>query len=205
MLLLVGLGNPGPEYRRNRHNVGFMAVDEIVRRHGFSPYRKRFQGQVSEGQIGTQKVLVLKPDTYMNLSGNAVGEAVRFYKIDPADVVVFQDEVDLVPGKLRVKRGGGAAGHNGLRSIDATIGPEYRRVRIGVGHPGSPELVHRWVLQDFVQSDKGWLEPLVLAMAEHAALLAAGDDAGFMNKVALAINPPAPKEPKPGPAAQEKI
>jgi len=174
MLLIVGLGNPGSRYAANRHNIGFMAVDEIVRRHCFSPWRSRFQGDVAEGRLDGEKTIALKPRTYMNESGRAVGEAMRFFKLRPEDVVVFHDELDLAPGKLRVKRGGGHAGHNGLRSIIAHIGPDFRRVRLGIGHPGDPERVTGHVLGDFAKSDRSWLEPLIDAIGEEAPLLASG-------------------------------
>ncbi len=189
MLLIVGLGNPGPKYAFNRHNIGFMAVDAIVRRHSFSPERQRFQGLVREGTLAGEKVLVLKPTTYMNESGRAVGEAMRFFKLTPADVVVFHDELDLPPGKLRMKTGGGAAGHNGIRSVAAHIGDTFRRVRIGIGHPGTKERVLGAVLGDFSKADLRWLEPLVEAIAEAAPLLAEGKDASFANRVHLALNP----------------
>ncbi len=174
MLLIVGLGNPGSRYAANRHNIGFMAVDEIVRRHCFSPWRQRFQGDVAEGRLDGEKTMALKPRTYMNESGRAVGEAMRFFKLRPEDVVVFHDELDLAPGKLRVKRGGGHAGHNGLRSIIAHIGPDFRRVRIGIGHPGDPARVTGYVLGDFAKSDREWSEPLLEAIGEAAPLLASG-------------------------------
>lgn len=195
MHLIVGLGNPGSKYRGNRHNIGFMAVDEMVRRHGFSPWRKRFQGEVSEGSFGPEKVLVLKPMTYMNESGRAAGEAMRFYDIDPAQVIVLYDELDLEPGKVRVKFGGGAAGHNGIRSMIAHVGPHFQRVRIGIGHPGDKTLVHPYVLSDFAKADKIWLEPLLDAVAEHIPFVVAGEEGSFQNKVHLALNPP-PEKPK---------
>ncbi|MDP6706945.1 MAG: aminoacyl-tRNA hydrolase [Alphaproteobacteria bacterium] len=195
MLLLVGLGNPGTEYAANRHNVGFMAVDEIVRRHGFGPARRRFQGTLAEGRLAGRKTLVLKPTTFMNASGRSVGEASRFFKLPVQDIVVFHDEIDLVAGKLRVKRGGGVAGHNGLRSIDAHIGRDFRRVRIGVGRPRLKEDVQRYVLHDFAKADRTWLEPLIDAIAEAAPLLAEDDDAGFATKVALILKPPEKKPP----------
>ncbi len=204
MLLFVGLGNPGPKYAGNRHNIGFMAADEIVRRHSFGPWRRRFQGEVSEGVLASEKVLVLKPETYMNESGRAVGEAVRFYKLAATDVVVFHDELDLAPGKMRVKTGGGHAGHNGLRSIDAHIGPAYRRVRLGIGHPGDRDVVHYYVLSDFAKADRDWLLPLLDAVADAAPLLARNDDAGFATRVALLTRPPKAKT-KPGdPGDKEK-
>lgn len=174
MLLIVGLGNPGSRYAANRHNIGFMAVDEIVRRHCFSPWRQRFQGEIAEGRLNGKKTIALKPRTYMNESGRAVGEAMRFFKLRPEDVIVFHDELDLAPGKLRVKRGGGHAGHNGLRSIIAHIGPDFRRVRIGIGHPGDPARVTGYVLGDFAKSDREWTEPLLEAIGEAAPLLASG-------------------------------
>lgn len=196
MLLLVGLGNPGARYAGNRHNIGFMALDEIVRRHGFTAWRRRFQGEVAEGRLGSEKVLALKPATYMNESGRAVGEALRFFKLDPADVVVLHDELDLAPGKVRVKTGGGAAGHNGLRSIGQHIGPDFKRVRLGIGHPGRKEAVHGWVLGDFAKADADWLERLLEAVARHAALLAAGEDGSFMSRVNQEVSPPKPKAEK---------
>jgi PTH1 family peptidyl-tRNA hydrolase len=189
MLLLVGLGNPGSGYAGHRHNVGFMAVDEIVRRHGFGPWRKRFQGAAADGTLGGEKVVALKPMTYMNESGRSVGEAMRFFHIEPKDVIVIHDELDLPPGKVRVKTGGGVAGHNGLRSLGAHIGPDFQRVRIGVGHPGVKELVLHHVLRDFAKSDREWLSPLLDAVAEHAPLLAQGKTASFQNKIHLALNP----------------
>lgn len=197
MILLVGLGNPGEKYARNRHNIGFMAADEIVRRHSFSPPRARFQGLVSEGTLAGDKAIVLKPTTYMNESGRAVGEAMRFYKLTPADIVVFYDELDLEAGKLRIKTGGGAAGHNGIRSIAAHIGPDFRRVRLGIGHPGEKERVLGHVLGDFAKADAAWLEALLDAIADGAPLLAEGKDATFANKVHLALNPEPEKKPKP--------
>ncbi|HYM30876.1 MAG TPA: aminoacyl-tRNA hydrolase [Candidatus Cybelea sp.] len=201
MLLLVGLGNPGAEHAVNRHNIGFMAVDEIVRRHDFGPYRARFQGAIAEGRLGSEKVMVLKPGTYMNRSGAAVGDAIRFYKLTAADIVVFHDEIDLVPGKLRMKLGGGTAGHNGLKSLDAHIGPDYRRCRLGIGHPGDRDLVSVWVLHDFHKADRAWLDPLLAAVAEAAPLLTKGNDAAFASKVALLLRPPKPKPPRPAPPA----
>ncbi|MEH3144126.1 MAG: aminoacyl-tRNA hydrolase [Methylobacterium frigidaeris] len=187
MRLFVGLGNPGSRYAGNRHNIGFMALDALARRHGAAPWRRRFQGEASEAVVGTTRVLLLKPGTYMNESGRAVAEAQRFYKIDLADVAVFHDELDLPPGKLRLKRGGGNAGHNGLRSITAQSGNEYWRVRLGIGHPGDKALVHAYVLNDFARSETPWVEDLCDAVADHAAVLAKGDDAGFQNKVHLAM------------------
>ena len=187
MLLFVGLGNPGSQYVRNRHNIGFMAVDAIARRHGFPAWKRRFQGVTTEGSIGGERVLLLLPGTYMNESGRAVQEAAAFYKIELGDIVVFQDEVELPPAKLRMKTGGGNAGHNGLRSISAHMGNDYRRVRLGVGHPGIKELVHGHVLGDFSKADNEWLAPLLDAIAEHAELIVRGQDATFQNKVHLAM------------------
>ena len=187
MLLFVGLGNPGRQYAGNRHNIGFMAIEQIARAHNFAPFRARFQGRVSEGQVGAERIILLEPETYMNESGRAVGEAARFYKIDLADIVVFHDELDLSPGKCRVKIGGGAAGHNGLRSIDAHLGKDYKRIRLGIGHPGIKAMVHSYVLNDFGKAEAPWVEMLCDAIARNAALLAKGDDAGFQNKVHLAM------------------
>lgn len=187
MRLFVGLGNPGGTYSGNRHNIGFMALDAIARANSAQPWRRRFQGQGSEALIGGEKVVLLKPDTFMNDSGRAVGEALRFFKLDLGDVTVFHDELDLAPGKLRVKRGGGNAGHNGLRSITALCGNDYRRVRMGIGHPGHKDLVHGYVLRDFTKAEQPWVEDLCRALADEAAVLAGGDDAGFQNRVHLAM------------------
>lgn len=187
MLIIVGLGNPGSRYAGNRHNVGFMVADAIQRRHGFSPWRRRFQGEASEGTLGGKRVLLLKPLTYMNESGRAVAEAMRFYKAAPEDVLVIHDELDLAPGKIRMKRGGGHGGNNGLRSVSGTIGDGYRRVRIGVGHPGHKELVQKHLLSDFAKADAAWLDPLIETLAAEAPLLATGDDANFANRVHLAL------------------
>jgi PTH1 family peptidyl-tRNA hydrolase len=187
MRLFVGLGNPGGRYARNRHNVGFMAVEAIARAHGAPPWRRRFSGQATEAVLGGQRVLLLKPETYMNDSGRAVAQAQRFFKIALPDLVVFHDELDLPPAKLRVKTGGGSAGHNGLRSITAHCGNDYRRVRIGIGHPGDKALVHPYVLSDFAKSEQAWVEDLCRAVADHAPLLARGEDASFQNKVHLAM------------------
>jgi len=196
MHLIVGLGNPGSKYQGNRHNIGFMAVDEIVRRHGFSPWRKRFQGETSEGAMAGGKILVLKPQTYMNESGRAVGEAMRFFDIDPAAVIVLYDELDLEPGKVRVKLGGGAAGHNGIRSLIAHCGPHFVRVRMGIGHPGDKALVHAHVLSDFAKADRDWLDPLIQAVGEYSPLLVSGEEGSFQNKVHLALNPAPEKPPR---------
>lgn len=187
MLLFVGLGNPGTQYVRNRHNIGFMAVEAIARRHNFPAWKRRFQGVTTEGLVGGERVLLLLPGTFMNKSGQAVQEASAFYKIALGDIVVFQDEVELPPAKLRMKTGGGHAGHNGLRSISAHVGNDYRRVRFGVGHPGVKELVHGHVLGDFSKADNEWLEPMLDAVADNAGLIAKGQDATFQNKVHLAM------------------
>lgn len=187
MVLLVGLGNPGPKHEGNRHNIGFMALDAIAGLYRFAPWRSRFQGHVSEGALDGERVMLLKPMTWMNESGRAVGEAMRWLKLTPADVIVLYDEINLAPGKVRVKTGGGTAGHNGIRSIAAHIGPDFRRVRLGVGHPGRKDVVHRHVLSDFAKADRQWVGPLLVAVADNAGLLVRGDDAGFMNKVAVAL------------------
>jgi len=187
MRLIVGLGNPGAQHSGHRHNVGFMAAGAIARRHGFSPARERFHGLAAEGTLAGDKALILWPQTYMNDSGRAVQEAANFYKIDLPGIVVFQDEVELPPGKLRMKTGGGNAGHNGLRSITNHVGNEYRRVRLGIGHPGAKELVHGHVLSDFSKADTDWVEALCAAVADNAGLIAAGQDAIFQNKVHLAM------------------
>lgn len=190
MKLIVGLGNPGAKYSGNRHNIGFMAVDEIHRRQsGFQPWRSRFQAQVSEGHLGSEKVLLIKPSTYMNESGRSVGEAMRFYKIEPEDIVVVYDELDLPPAKFRMKAGGGHGGHNGLRSISAHIGPDYRRLRLGIGHPGDKKLVSNYVLGDFAKVDQDWLGPLLTEIADQSGLLAEGKDSQFANKLTLALEP----------------
>jgi PTH1 family peptidyl-tRNA hydrolase len=196
MRLIVGLGNPGPRHERNRHNIGFMAANALLRRHEFRAVRNKFDAHLAEGLVGAERILVMMPQTYMNDSGNAVGPAARFYKIDPSQVAVIYDEVDLAPGKLRVKQGGGSAGHNGIRSIDAGFGYEYWRVRLGVGHPGAKELVPHWVLQNFTAEDMNWVTPLTEAVAEAMPTLIADDPAGFMTKVALILKPPQPKEKK---------
>jgi PTH1 family peptidyl-tRNA hydrolase len=187
MLLLVGLGNPGARYIGNRHNIGFMAVQAIAKRHGIGPWRRRFQGVACEGPIGGERVLLLLPGTYMNESGRAVGEASQFYKLPPEATTVFHDEIELPPGKVRVKVGGGIAGHNGLRSISEHIGNDYRRVRIGVGHPGHKDLVEHYVLSDFAKSEWPWVEALVDILAENVDLLVRGEDASFQNKVHLTM------------------
>jgi len=187
MLLFVGLGNPGPKHAGNRHNIGFMAVQAIARRHELSPWRRRFQGVAVEGNIANERILLLLPGTYMNESGRAVAEAANFYKLDTGSIVVFHDEVDLAPAKVRVKVGGGVAGHNGLRSITAHIGNEYKRVRVGIGKPDVKELVPMHVLGDFAKSEWAWVEALCDVMAENAPLLVEDRDSSFQNKVHLAM------------------
>lgn len=189
MLLFVGLGNPGDRYSGNRHNIGFMAVDRIADAHRFSPWRRKFSSLISDGDINGERVTLLKPETYMNESGRAVGEAARFLKVDPADVVVFHDELDLFPGKIRCKNGGGNAGHNGLKSISAHIGNDYRRVRLGIGHPGSKDAVSAYVLHDFAKAEQSWLDPLLDAVAASAGHLAKGADARFQSDVANRLEP----------------
>jgi peptidyl-tRNA hydrolase, PTH1 family len=187
MLLLVGLGNPGSGYSGNRHNIGFMVVEAIAKRHSIGPWRRRFQGVAAEGPIDGSRVLLLLPGTYMNESGRAVAEAMSFYKLGLPQVVVVHDELDLAPGKVRLKTGGGSAGHNGLRSISSHIGNDYRRVRVGVGHPGIKDMVQHYVLSDFAKSERAWVEALCGIMADNASLLAKGEDASFQNKVHLAM------------------
>jgi PTH1 family peptidyl-tRNA hydrolase len=196
MQLIVGLGNPGDKYARNRHNIGFLAVEEIARRNGFPPFRQKFKGLVSEGTIGGEKVLILKPQTFMNSSGESVEAAAQFYKLAPADITVIYDELDLVPGKARIRRGGGNGGHNGLRSIDPRIGTDYRRVRLGIGHPGRKDRVMPWVLGDFSKADLGWLEPLLGTLADNADLLVNGDDNTLMNRLAIAVQGDAADRPE---------
>ena len=209
MKLFVGLGNPGAKYAQNRHNIGYMAVDRIAGDHGFGPWKSKFQGSVSDGRLGDEKVVLLKPETFMNLSGQSVGEAMRFYKLDPSDVVVFHDEIDLAPARLKVKAGGGHAGHNGLRSLHAHIGDSYQRVRMGVGHPGHKDAVPVYVLKDFARSDAEWLNDVLRGVSDGAPHLAAGDSGRFMNAVSLRTAPPrsggggaAREAPKPSPAAK---
>ncbi|MDZ4309607.1 MAG: aminoacyl-tRNA hydrolase [Cypionkella sp.] len=209
MKLFVGLGNPGAKYAGNRHNIGFMAVDRIAEDHSFSPWRRGYQGLVSEGRLGSEKVVLLKPETFMNLSGQSVRAAVDFFKIDLADITVFHDELDLAPGKCRVKQGGGHAGHNGLRSIHAHLGEAYGRVRLGIGHPGHKDAVAAYVLHDFAKADQDWLDDLLRGISDGAQALAEGDGARFMNAVALRVAPPrssasVEKPVKPAPVAAVK-
>ncbi len=205
MKIFVGLGNPGAKYARNRHNIGFMSVGRIAEDHGFGPWKSKFQGEIAEGRLGTEKVLLLKPMTFMNRSGQSVGEAMRFYKLDSTDVTVFHDELDLAPGKVRVKAGGGHAGHNGLRSIHDHIGAAYDRVRLGIGHPGRKELVSPYVLSDFAKADTEWLDDVLRGVSDGAVELAGGDGSKFMNAVALRTSPPrSSKSPKPEPATEQK-
>ncbi|MEO1013560.1 MAG: aminoacyl-tRNA hydrolase [Pseudomonadota bacterium] len=199
MILLVGLGNPGAKYARHRHNVGFLAVEEIARAVGAGPWRSKFEGELAIGELGDDKALVLKPQTFMNDSGRSVGAAMRFYKLEPSDIVVFHDELDLAPGKIRIKTGGGVAGHNGLRSISAHIGPDFRRVRIGIGHPGDKSRVHGHVLGDFAKPDEVWLRPALDALAAEAPKLLEGD-AAYSAAVGARLAPPPKPKPKPSPA-----
>ena len=198
MKLIVGLGNPGPKYARNRHNVGFLALNAISAAHGFAIWRSKFQGQIAEGRLGAEKVLLLKPETFMNLSGDSVQAALAFHKLAPADLIVLHDEIDLPPGRVRIKTGGGAAGHNGLRSIAGHVGPDFQRVRIGVGHPGDKRLVSNYVLGDFAKDEAGWLDPLLSALAKAAPDLAAGETARFLAALAPASEKPAAAKPAPG-------
>jgi peptidyl-tRNA hydrolase, PTH1 family len=208
--ILAGLGNPGGKYARTRHNIGFMALDRIAEDHGFTPWRARFQGEVAEGRLGQEKVLLLKPQTFMNNSGQSVGEAMRFFKLTPAEITVFHDELDLAPGKCRVKTGGGHAGHNGLRSLHAHIGEAYHRVRLGIGHPGRKEAVAGYVLHDFAKAEEDWLDDLLRGISDGAPALAAGDTGRFQNAVALRVAParssksatPAPAAPAPAAAPE---
>ena len=204
MQLFIGLGNPGAKYAGHRHNIGFMAVDAIAAEHRFPDWRAKFRAEIADGRLGDERVMLMKPQTYMNNSGQAVGEAMRFLKLSPDKVTVFHDELDLVPGKLRLKSGGGHAGHNGLRSLHQHIGADYRRVRLGIGHPGAKELVAGYVLHDFAKSDRDWLEPLLDGIARAAPKLASGDDSGFQNAVALGLREktaPAKQGPAVAPAA----
>ncbi len=190
MKLIAGLGNPGAKYAHNRHNIGFMALDRIADDHGFTPWKAKFQGQISEGRLGSTKVMLLKPETFMNNSGQSVGEAMRFYKLTSDDVIVLHDEIDLAPAKVRHKVGGGHAGHNGLRSIHGHIGPDYARVRLGVGHPGHKDAVPGYVLRDFAKADQDWLDDVLRGVSDGAAALAEGDAASFLNAVGLRVSPP---------------
>ena len=187
MLIIAGLGNPGSKYAGNRHNIGFMAVDAIQRRPGFAPWSKKFKAEISEGELGGEKVLLMKPQTFMNLSGEAVGEAMRFYKLGPENIIAIYDELDLIPGKARIKTGGGHGGHNGVKSLDAHCGREYRRLRLGIGHPGNKDLVQGHVLGDFAKIDHVWLSPLLDALADNAEMLAKAEDSQLMNKLAIAV------------------
>lgn len=204
MKLLVGLGNPGSQYEGNRHNIGFMALDAIARAHGITQFRAKHGGQLAEGSIGGEKVLLLKPQTFMNRSGDSVQQVAQFYKLAPSDIIVLYDELDLAAGKVRVKVGGGNGGHNGLRSIDPQIGLDYKRVRLGIGHPGKEFVTHH-VLGDFAKAEHAWLDPLLDAVGKHADMLIKGDDNGFMNKLALALKPTDEPAPKPAPAGQSHI
>lgn len=189
MQLFVGLGNPGNKYAGNRHNIGFMALDRIANEHGFASWRSKFQGQLSEGVLGSEKIILLKPDTFMNKSGQSVGEAMRFYKLDSTDVTVFHDEIDLAPSKVRLKAGGGHAGHNGLRSIHQHIGAAYDRVRLGVGHPGHKDKVPGYVLSDFAKAEQDWLDDVLRGISDGAADLAKGDGPNFLNAIGRRVSP----------------
>ncbi|WP_284759123.1 aminoacyl-tRNA hydrolase [Agrobacterium sp. fls2-241-TYG-188a] len=208
MIIIAGLGNPGTQYAANRHNIGFMAVDALQRLPSFSPWSRKFKAEISEGEIAGEKILLMKPLTFMNLSGEAVGEAMRFFKVKIGDIIAIHDELDLAPGRARIKIGGGHGGHNGLKSLDAHCGKEYRRLRLGIGHPGDKERVHGHVLGDFAKSDKTWLEPLLDAIADNADMLVKGEDSQLMNKLALAVGVKTEEKPaaKPSkPAAQSHI
>lgn len=197
MLVLAGLGNPGAGYAGHRHNMGFMAVDAIASLHRFAPWRKKFQGEMSEGEIAGTRILLLKPMTYMNLSGQSVAAALGFYKVGPEALIVFHDEIDIMLGRLKVKAGGGHGGHNGIRDIMAHIGPDFRRVRLGVGHPGEKALVHNHVLQEFAKAERELAAQVIEAVAAETPRLVAGDDGGFMSRVAYLLAPPKPKKEKP--------
>ena len=208
MKLFVGLGNPGSMYAGNRHNIGFMAMDQIASDHSFAPWRAKFQGKLTEGRLGREKVVLLKPETFMNLSGQSVGEAMRCFKLEPPDITVFHDDLDLAPGKCRVKVGGGHAGHNGLRSMHQHIGSEYQRVRLGIGHPGHKDRVSSYVLHDFAKADAEWLDDVLRGIGDGAPHLADGDAARFMNAVALRVVPARPSgvvKPKPKPEAPVEV
>ncbi|WP_299916759.1 aminoacyl-tRNA hydrolase [uncultured Roseobacter sp.] len=206
MKLIVGLGNPGAKYARHRHNIGFMALDRMADDHGFGPWKGKHQGSITEGRFGSDRAVLLKPETFMNNSGQSVQAAMRFYKLDPEDVVVLHDEIDLAPGKVKHKVGGGHAGHNGLRSVHAHIGPDYARVRLGVGHPGHKDRVPAYVLHDFAKTDEAWLDDVLRGVSDGAPFLAAGDPSKFMNAVALQVSPPrsgtGQKAPKPKASAE---
>ena len=204
MRLFVGLGNPGAKYAGNRHNIGFMAIDRIASDHGFGPFRAKFQGVLSEGRLGDVKVALLKPETFMNLSGNSVQEALRFFKLTPPDVVVFHDEIDLAPAKLKVKQGGGHAGHNGLRSIQSHLGPDFVRVRMGVGHPGHKDAVPGYVLRDFAKAEAEWLDDMLRGISDGAPWLAGGDTGRFSSEVARRLSPQRPSSGAGKPAAKAK-
>ena len=197
MKLFVGLGNPGKKYTNNRHNIGFMALNQIANDHSFSPWKNKFQGQITDGKLGDEKVILLKPETFMNLSGQSVSETIKFYKIKIEDIIVFHDELDLAPAKLRVKISGGHAGHNGLRSIHQHIGADYHRVRMGVGHPGHKDRVANYVLSDFAKSDQNWLQDLLFGISDGAIYLANNDAGKFMNAVAMRTVPQREKPTKP--------
>ncbi len=208
MKLIVGLGNPGAKYARHRHNIGFMAVDRIAADHDFAPWKGKHQGSVSEGRFGSDRAVLLKPETFMNKSGDSVQAAMRFYKLEPGDVIVLHDEIDLAPGKVKFKQGGGHAGHNGLRSIHSHIGADYARVRLGVGHPGHKDRVPGYVLHDFAKADEGWLDDVLRGLSDGAPWLALGDGAKFMNAVGLRVAPSRPstgtKGPKDAPRTSPK-
>jgi len=197
MQLWVGLGNPGAKYANNRHNIGFMALDQIADDHGFAPWRAKFQGYVTEGKLGSEKIILLKPTTFMNLSGQSIGEAMRFYKLTCEDVTVFHDELDIAPGKIKMKQGGGHAGHNGLRSTHQHITPEYARVRLGIGHPGHKDRVAGYVLSDFAKAEADWLDDMMRGISDGARDLAAGDGSKFVNAVAMRVQPQRPNNPNP--------
>lgn len=203
MKLFVGLGNPGGKYAQNRHNIGFMALDRIAVDHGFSGWKNKFTAEISEGVLGGEKTILIKPQTFMNKSGQSVGEAMRFHKLEPADVCVFHDELDLAPGKVRVKTGGGHAGHNGLRSIHAHIGADYDRVRLGIGHPGHKDAVAGYVLRDFAKAEHDWLDDVLRGISDGIDQLVAGDSGKFMNAVALRVAPPRSSTSKPKAEAQK--
>ncbi|MFC6637145.1 aminoacyl-tRNA hydrolase [Sulfitobacter sp. JBTF-M27] len=203
MKLIVGLGNPGAKYARNRHNIGFMALDQIAVDHGFGAWKSKHQGSVSEGRFGSDRAVLLKPETFMNNSGQSVQAAMKFYKIASEDVIVFHDEIDLAPGKVKCKTGGGHAGHNGLRSVHAHIGPDYERVRLGVGHPGHKDAVPGYVLRDFPKADDVWLDDVLRGISDGVPYLVAGDTAKFMNAVALRVNPPRSGTGTKGPAKKQ--